>query len=148
MLTQRNQVRKWFIESKMKANIQRKVGWSDPESRSRIKRGGALPVKYSKYFGAKRHGFIKSKSVLAPKGAILLLYENIRYDISSLVSNLWEGPKSAQVEHLWPRKKVLFYWHQEDVAANKESIPNVAVTDLAKHLKKMKGVSFIFNSNQ
>jgi hypothetical protein len=38
-------------------------------------------MKYSKYFGAKRRGFIKSKSVLAPKGAIHLLYENIRYDI-------------------------------------------------------------------
>ncbi len=38
-------------------------------------------MKYSKYLGAKRHGFIKSKSVLAPKGAIHLLNENIRYDI-------------------------------------------------------------------
>jgi len=37
-------------------------------------------MKYSKYFGAKRRGFIKSKSVLAPKGAIHLLNENIRYD--------------------------------------------------------------------
>ncbi len=37
-------------------------------------------MKYSKYFGAKQHGFIKSKSVLAPKGAIHLLNENIRYD--------------------------------------------------------------------
>ncbi len=41
-------------------------------------------MKYSKYFGAKRHGFIKIKSVLAPKGAIHLLNENIRYDIMSL----------------------------------------------------------------
>ncbi len=81
MLTQRSQVRNWFIESKTKAYIQRKVGWSDPESGSGIKRGGALPVKYSKYFGAKRRGFIKIKSVLAPKGVILLLNENIRYDI-------------------------------------------------------------------
>jgi len=39
-------------------------------------------MKYLKYFGAKRHGFIKSKSVLAPKGTIHLLNENIRYDIS------------------------------------------------------------------
>jgi hypothetical protein len=39
-------------------------------------------VKYSKYFGAKRRGFIKSNSVLVPKGAIHLLNENIRYDIS------------------------------------------------------------------
>jgi hypothetical protein len=37
-------------------------------------------MKYSKYFGAKRRGFIKSKSVLAPKGTIHLLSENIRYD--------------------------------------------------------------------
>jgi hypothetical protein len=37
-------------------------------------------MKYSKYFGAKRRGFIKSKSVLAPKGTIHLLNENIRYD--------------------------------------------------------------------
>jgi hypothetical protein len=37
-------------------------------------------MKYSKYFGTKWRGFIKSKSVLAPKGAIHLLNENIRYD--------------------------------------------------------------------
>jgi len=37
-------------------------------------------MKYSKYFGAKRRGFVKIKSVLAPKGAIHLLNENIRYD--------------------------------------------------------------------
>jgi hypothetical protein len=36
-------------------------------------------MKYTKYFGAKE--FIKSKIVLAPKGAIHLLNENIRYDI-------------------------------------------------------------------
>jgi hypothetical protein len=35
------------------------------------------------YFGAKRHGFIKIKSILAPKGAIHLLNENIRYDTAS-----------------------------------------------------------------
>ncbi len=81
MLTQWSQVHKWFIKSKTKAYIQRKLVWSDPESGSRIKRGGALPMKYSKYFGAKQRGFIKSKSVLAPKGAIHLLSENIRYDI-------------------------------------------------------------------
>ncbi len=80
MLTQRSQVRKCFIESKMKAYIQRNLVWSDPESGSRIKSGGALLMKYSKYFGTKRHGFIKSKSVLAPKGEIHLLNENIRYD--------------------------------------------------------------------
>jgi hypothetical protein len=80
MLTQQSEVRKWFIESKMKAYIQRKLVWSNPESGSRIKRGGALPMKYSKYFGTKRRRFIKSKSVLAPKGTIHLLNENIRYD--------------------------------------------------------------------
>ena len=37
-------------------------------------------MKYSKYFGAKRRGFIKSKSVLVPKGTIHLLNENISYD--------------------------------------------------------------------
>jgi hypothetical protein len=42
-------------------------------------------MKYSKYFGAKRRGFIKSKSVLAPKGAIHLLNENIKYDISPIL---------------------------------------------------------------
>ncbi len=44
MLTQRSQVRKWFIQSKTKAYIQRKLVWSDPESGSRIKWGGALPL--------------------------------------------------------------------------------------------------------
>ena len=80
MLTQRSQVRKWFIRSKTKAYILRKLVWSDPESGSRIKRGEALPMKYSKYFGAKRRGFIKSTSILVPKGVINLLNENIRYD--------------------------------------------------------------------
>jgi hypothetical protein len=42
-------------------------------------------MKYLKYFGAKRHGFIKSKSVLAPKGTIHLLSENIRYDINTVI---------------------------------------------------------------
>jgi hypothetical protein len=37
-------------------------------------------MKCSKYFGAKQRGFIKIKSVLAPKGAFHLLNENIRYD--------------------------------------------------------------------
>ncbi len=37
-------------------------------------------MKYSKYFGAKRRGFIKIKGVLAPKGVIHILTENIRYD--------------------------------------------------------------------
>jgi hypothetical protein len=32
-------------------------------------------MKYSKYFGAKRGRFIKSKSALAPKGGIHLLSE-------------------------------------------------------------------------
>jgi hypothetical protein len=43
-------------------------------------------MKYSKYFGAKRRGFIKSISVLAPKGTIHLLNENIRYDNCSIHS--------------------------------------------------------------
>ncbi len=38
-------------------------------------------MKYSKYFGAKQRGLIKSISVLAPKGTVHLLNENIRYDI-------------------------------------------------------------------
>ncbi len=42
---------------------------------------------YSKYFGAKRCGFIKSKSVLAPNGAIHLLNENIRYDTYFVILN-------------------------------------------------------------
>ncbi len=40
-------------------------------------------MKYSKYFGTKRREFIKIKSVLAPKGVIHLLKENIMYDIQS-----------------------------------------------------------------
>jgi hypothetical protein len=40
-------------------------------------------MKYSKYFGAKRRGFIKSKNVLVPKGTIHLLSENIRYDTAT-----------------------------------------------------------------
>ncbi len=37
-------------------------------------------MKYSKYFGTKRHGFIKSESILAPKGASQFKNENIRCD--------------------------------------------------------------------
>jgi hypothetical protein len=37
-------------------------------------------MKYSKYFGAKRRGFIKSESILAPKGASQFKNENIRCD--------------------------------------------------------------------
>ena len=39
-------------------------------------------MKYSKYFGAKWRGFIKSESILAPKGASRFKTQNIRYDIS------------------------------------------------------------------
>ena len=38
-------------------------------------------MKYSEYFGAKRCGFIKSESVLAPKGASHYKNENIKCDI-------------------------------------------------------------------
>ncbi len=38
-------------------------------------------MKYSKYFGAKRRGFIKTESNLAPKGASHFKNENIRCDI-------------------------------------------------------------------
>jgi hypothetical protein len=38
-------------------------------------------MKYSKYFGAKRRGFIKSESNLAPRGACHFKSENIRCDI-------------------------------------------------------------------
>ncbi len=37
-------------------------------------------MKYLKYFGAKRHRFIKSESILAPKGASHFKNENIRCD--------------------------------------------------------------------
>jgi hypothetical protein len=37
-------------------------------------------MKYSKYFGAKRRRFIKSESILAPKGASHFKNENIRCD--------------------------------------------------------------------
>jgi hypothetical protein len=38
-------------------------------------------MKYSKYFGAKRRGFIKSESILVLKGASHFKNENIRCDI-------------------------------------------------------------------
>ncbi len=37
-------------------------------------------MKCSKYFGAKWHGFIKSESILAPKGASHFKTQNIRCD--------------------------------------------------------------------
>ncbi len=37
-------------------------------------------MKCSKYFGAKWHGFIKSESILAPKGASRFKTQNIRCD--------------------------------------------------------------------
>ncbi len=39
-------------------------------------------MRCSKYFGAKWRGFIKSESILAPKGASRFKTQNIRYDIS------------------------------------------------------------------
>ena len=44
-------------------------------------------MKCSKYFGAKRRGFINIKIILAPKGASRFKTQNIRYDnsIGSLV---------------------------------------------------------------
>jgi hypothetical protein len=45
-------------------------------------------MKYSKYFGAKRRGFIKSESNLAPRGASHFKSENIRCDIVIILSVL------------------------------------------------------------
>ena len=47
-------------------------------------------MKCSKYFGAKWRGFIKSESILAPKGASHFKTQNIRHDIyiSFLFSSL------------------------------------------------------------
>jgi hypothetical protein len=45
-----------------------------------MKRGGALQVKCSNHFGAKRRGLLKVIIVLAPKGAIQNYIKNIRYD--------------------------------------------------------------------
>jgi len=42
MLTQRSQVRKCFIKSKTEAYIQRKVGWSDQRTGSRILKGRSI----------------------------------------------------------------------------------------------------------
>jgi len=44
-------------------------------------------MKCSKYFGAKWHGFIKSESILAPKGASRFKTQNIRYDIMCTASS-------------------------------------------------------------
>ncbi len=40
-------------------------------------------MKCSKYFGAKWRGYIKSESILAPKGASHFKTQNIRYDITT-----------------------------------------------------------------
>jgi hypothetical protein len=40
-------------------------------------------MKYSKYFGAKRRGFIKSESILAAKGTSQFKNENIKCDNSN-----------------------------------------------------------------
>ncbi len=40
-------------------------------------------MKCSKYFGAKWHGFIKSESILAPKGGSRFKTQNIRCDTVS-----------------------------------------------------------------
>jgi hypothetical protein len=45
-------------------------------------------MKCSKYFGAKWRGFIKSESILAPKGASRFKTQNIRYDITFQKHNL------------------------------------------------------------
>ncbi len=47
-------------------------------------------MKCSKYFGAKWRGFIKSESILAPKGASRFKTQNIRCDtiIDELLYNL------------------------------------------------------------
>jgi hypothetical protein len=45
-------------------------------------------MKCSKYFGAKWHGFIKSESILAPKGASRSKTQNIRCDTHILSHSL------------------------------------------------------------
>ncbi len=49
-------------------------------------------MKCSKYFGAKWRGFIKSKSILVPKGASRFKTQNIRYDtFINLISQVFIG---------------------------------------------------------
>jgi hypothetical protein len=47
-------------------------------------------MKYSKYFGAKQCGFIKSESILAPKGASHFKSENIKCDTINIALG-WKG---------------------------------------------------------
>jgi len=75
-------------------------------------------MKCSKYFGAKWCGFIKSESILAPKGASRFKTQNIRYDNSTVVER---SPYHLNVKGLslataagtelrkWRNKKIKFY---------------------------------------
>ncbi len=42
-------------------------------------------MKYSKYFGAKWRGFIKSESILVPKGVSQIKHENTRCDTTTML---------------------------------------------------------------
>ena len=67
-------------------------------------------MKCSKYFGAKWRGFIKSESILAPKGASRFKTQNIRHDmgkkefliighnISLITSNVKETSTTFAIE--------------------------------------------------
>jgi hypothetical protein len=65
-------------------------------------------MKCSKYFGAKRHGFIKSESILAPKGASHFKNENIKCDKSK------KGLKWISCVLQQPQK-VLKYWDRNNI---------------------------------
>ncbi len=54
-------------------------------------------MKYSKYFGSKQRRFIKSESILAPKGASHFKNENIRCDITTITVSQWR-PQEIMTE--------------------------------------------------
>ncbi len=65
-------------------------------------------MKYSKYFGAKWCGFIKSESILAPKGASRFKTQNIRYD------------KRTRWQHLsWSKASAFLSLQQKILVAKK-----------------------------
>jgi hypothetical protein len=69
MLMQRSQVHKCFIKSKTEVYIQRKVGWSDQRTVSRILKGRSIQLENRIKNKKGRSTSSEVLNILAPKGA-------------------------------------------------------------------------------
>ncbi len=82
MLTQQSQVRKYLLKSKTEVYIQRRIGWSDQRSRSRIWKGQSIGLKKRiKNIEGRSTSSEEGREYFGAKGTLSFKIENIMCDM-------------------------------------------------------------------